>query len=78
MKTPENVAPLVEEYRTLFAESDASTLDSLELILVNQADWTTEAASHLIYLARAYGFFMLRNALAISLVLDCEDGDLGF
>jgi hypothetical protein len=29
-------------------------------------------------LARDYGSFMLRNALAISLALDIEDGELGF
>ena len=36
------------------------------------------ALSHLLGLASAYGSFMLRNALAISLALGIEDGELGF
>jgi hypothetical protein len=78
MDAREDVAGLVEEYRTLFGESETSTPDSIKRVLIKQADWTPEAASHLIELARAYGSFMLRNALAISLALDWEDGDLGF
>ena len=45
---------------------------------MDEAEWTAEAAEHLLRLATAYGSFMLRNALAISLVLDIEDGELGF
>ena len=47
-------------------------------MLVKEAEWTPEAAADLLRPARDYGSFMLRNALAISLALDIEDGELGF
>jgi len=78
MSTAENVAGLVEEYRALFDGVVRNRRGPLKNILVHEAEWTPEAASHLLLLARAYGSFMLRNALAISLVLDIEDGALGF
>ena len=75
MNTPHDVSNLVEEYRDLFEGVDA---DSLEDTLTREAEWTPEAAEHLLQLATAYGSFMLRNALAIALALDAEDGELGF
>ncbi len=78
MNTPEDVTTLVDEYRTLFEDLAGDGHASLESILTYEAEWTPEAASHLLLLARAYGSFMLRNALAISLALDIEDGELGF
>jgi len=75
MNTPQDVSNLVEEYRNLFEGVDA---DSLEDTLTREAEWTPEAAEHLLQLATAYGSFMLRNALAIALALDAEDGELGF
>jgi len=78
MYTPENVTMLVEEYRDLFDDVGSDALYSLEEALTHAADWTPEAAEHLLRLATAYGSFMLRNALAISLALDIEDGELGF
>lgn len=78
MNAAQNVADLVEEYDTLFQEVRGRSTDSLERKLVRDADWTPEAAAHLLRLARDYGSFMLRNALAVSLALDIEDGELGF
>ena len=52
--------------------------EALKRVLTKDADWTSEAASRLLELAETYGSFMLRNALAISLVLGIEDGELGF
>jgi len=78
MNTPKNVTGLVDEYRTLFEGLADKGRDSLEDALTHEADWTPAAASHLLDLARAYGSFMLRNALAISLALGTEDGELGF
>jgi hypothetical protein len=78
MDTADNVAGLAEEYRTLFEEADSESSDSLEETLTRDAEWTPEAAAHLLRLATNYGSFMLRNALAISLALDIEDGELGF
>jgi hypothetical protein len=78
MRTPENVASRVEEYRTLFSDATDESPESIEHVLATEAEWTPEAASHLVRLAKAYGSFMLRNALAISLALDIEDGEFGF
>ncbi len=73
-----NVAGLVSEYRTLFHNTPESTPDAIEDLLIQQADWTPDAAQQLRYLAQHYGAFMLRNALAVALALDIEDGDAGF
>ncbi len=78
MYVPHDVSNLVEEYHDLFEGANADASDSLEKILIHEAEWTPEAAEHLLELATAYGSFMLRNALAISLALDIEDGELGF
>lgn len=78
MNAAENIGGLVDEYQTLFADADANSEELLETTLVHEAEWTPEAAAHLLRLARNYGSFMLRNALAISLALDIEDGELGF
>jgi hypothetical protein len=78
MNTREDVSGLVEEYRTLFEGSRHADSESVINVLTHEAEWTPEAASHLLLLAKTYGSFMLRNALAISLALDIEDGELGF
>jgi hypothetical protein len=78
MNVPHDVSNLVAEYRGLFDDVGNDTLDSLEKALMDEAEWTAEAAEHLLRLATEYGSFMLRNALAISLALDIEDGELGF
>lgn len=72
-----DVGPLVEEYRTLLADIDHVSPASLGDVLIQKAGWTSEGAAHLAQLARGYGAFVLRNALALSLVLGVEDGDLG-
>lgn len=42
------------------------------------AEWSVTAAHELLTLADNYGAFMLRNALAIAVVLGKEDGADGF
>ena len=78
MENMENVAMLVEEYRSGLSGIGIEDVESLERALQEAGDWTPIASVHLIALARNYGSFMLRNALAISIALDIEDGDLGF
>ncbi len=84
MTAPENVELLVEEYRSLLHEaleekSDFSGNDDhIRNMLERDGDWTPQAAEHLLAMANNYGSFMLRNALALSLVLGIEDGELGF
>jgi hypothetical protein len=50
----------------------------VEAKLHNEMDWTQDGAEHVTSLARDYGAFVLRNALALSLSLGIEDGDLGY
>ncbi len=51
---------------------------NLVLTLCRRHDWTNQGAEAIVYLADEYGAFMLRNALALAIVLDNEDGDLDF
>lgn len=81
---PASVHSLRDEYKTL-AESLANAgaheqnfdwsdvMDSLHA----QSDWTASGAEHVTVLARQYGSFILRNALALALALEIEDGELG-
>jgi len=46
--------------------------------LCRSHDWTDNGARAVVSLANNYGAFMLRNALALAIVLDKEDGELGF
>jgi hypothetical protein len=45
---------------------------------VVSADWSLSAAREILRLVENYGAFMLRNALAIAVVLAKEDGSEGF
>jgi hypothetical protein len=73
----------VSEYRALvlpFKGSEADRLDADRVVrdLSRSLDWTEEGAQTIVLLATKYGAFMLRNALALAVALDKEDGDLGF
>ncbi len=72
------VSSLTDEYRALFDGLDFGDTVSLEQRLIGGAEWTPQAAAHLLQLAHNYGSFMLRSALAISLALKIDDGNLGF
>jgi hypothetical protein len=78
MNTQENVTLLADEYRCLIAAAKGTSAEALIKALAKKADWTPQAAEHLLQLANDYGSFMLRNALALSLALNVEDGELGF
>lgn len=41
-------------------------------------DWTIEGAEEVTKLAREYGGFMLRNALAVAKVMGIEDGEFDY
>jgi hypothetical protein len=81
-----NVALLADEYKTLVMEAGARGAwerpedpdAGLREALIRSGDWTPSAAEALTYLARKYGVFMLRNALALASALGTEDGSLGF
>jgi hypothetical protein len=53
-------------------------LDQLTRALCKDHYWTDSGAHAIVALANDYGAFMLRNALALAVVLDKEDGNLGF
>ena len=82
--TDANMQLLVDEYRTLVAEAglDRRRLTvnrqrRLTQLLATEAEWTPRAAGHLVSLARNYGSFVLRNALALAEAMDIEDGSAG-
>jgi hypothetical protein len=52
--------------------------EQLARSLCKDHDWTDRGARTIISLANEYGAFMLRNALALAIVLDKEDGELEF
>jgi hypothetical protein len=78
MYTPENVIPLIEEYQTILNENNTTSKDIIVNALVRECEWSTPAAEHLHRLVKDNGAFMLRNALALSIALRVEDGELGF
>jgi hypothetical protein len=80
-----SVAGLVDEYRTMLAELAGRDWDVQEVEwdriaarISAEGDWTGEGAGQLLALARDYGSFFLRNALALAVALRIEDGELGF
>jgi hypothetical protein len=81
--TAKNVTGLVEEYEDLTDRFGGqicalnSQEDEIVAMLVKDHDWTEDGARKLITCVRQYGAFALRNALAIAIALDCEDGTLG-
>ena len=84
MSEGEYVDSLVNEYASLLhrrTTNDAQTQnDEVGVVedLVVSADWSMPAAHELMRLADRYGAFMLRNALAVAVVLGKEDGTEGF
>ena len=79
-----DVQGLVEEYREHMAllSADRGSNSRIEWgqlvgLLCECAEWTYPGAEHVVKLARDYGTFMLRNALALAIAAELEDGELG-
>lgn len=76
---------LVDEYRTLAVEATTSGgvqdgdagLDKVAAWLAGHGEWTPRAATELARLVEKYGAFVLRNAAALAIALDVEDGEEG-
>lgn len=76
---------LVQEYETLMSEigkgqdikEDIDWL-AVEAKLHLEAGWTEEGSQHLVQLVQDNGSFVLRNALALALAANVEDGALNF
>ena len=73
---------VISEYRNLAAivatkSSGELSEESLVGELASSHDWTEQGAQQLVALAQQYGSFILRDALALAIALDIEDGELG-
>jgi hypothetical protein len=84
MSEGEYVDSLIVDYETLLAQkllkNSRGEYNESEILkeLVVSADWSSSAAREILRLVENYGAFMLRNALAIAVVLAKEDGSEGF
>jgi hypothetical protein len=84
MSESEYLNSLIDEYRALLASSLLRDVnceyDESEILknLTVSADWSLSGAQEILRLVKEYGTFMLRNALALAVVLDKEDGSKGF
>jgi hypothetical protein len=77
-KTLQNLQPLIDEYQAILmpqGKQPRLALDDVAIALEEEADWTGEGAQTLVLLAQHYGWFVLRNAAALAIVLDIEDGE---
>jgi hypothetical protein len=84
MSEGEYVDSLIVDYETLLTQkllkNSLGEYNASEILeeLVVSADWSLSAAREILRLVENYGAFMLRNALAIAVVLAKEDGSEGF
>lgn len=78
MNSYEKIGLFVDEYDGLFESVKDNKIDTLRDLLISKVEWSDQAASHLLQMVKDNGAFILRNALAISLALGIEDGELGF
>jgi hypothetical protein len=72
-----DVYDLVEEYEDIATEFDGILCpdeDRVAKMLHDHHDWTDNGAQVLVDLAMKYGAFILRNALALAIALNIEDG----
>jgi len=83
MNESELLGSTISEYRTLMNPEEShkgNASKPAEIIsnLIATHDWTPNGAEELVSLVNNYGIFMLSNALALAIVLNKEDGKLGF
>ncbi len=79
-ETAADVSGLVEEYEDIAAEhGEDAVLQTDEIVnkLVKDHEWTPAGAAQLMNLVEKYGTYILRNALALAIALDREDGSEG-
>lgn len=77
MTAQEDISELVVEYRALASDTNNNSAENLSEAMIRCGEWSPKAAAILISLSKNYGSFILRNALALSIALKIEDGDLG-
>ena len=83
MNETELLKSTVSEYKNLFKPAKVKVngkLDTERIVskLSKGHDWTLQGANAIVCMANEYGAFMLRNALALAIVLGKEDGNLKF
>jgi len=74
----DQIESLISEYQSTVEHFSKHDNENLAQALTQDHDWSEEGARAIIDLANNYGSFMLKNALALSIVLGKEDGDLGY
>jgi hypothetical protein len=81
---PAQLENTIQEYAELldFSQTTSPEVANLQWThiqnkLQTDAGWTNQGAKHITRLARDYGSFVLRNALALAVALDIEDGRFG-
>lgn len=72
-----DLAKLVDEYSSLVPDHGNPNWEAIEAKLIDVHDWTPKAACCLVEMTKKYGWFFLRNATALAIVCDNEDGQLG-
>jgi hypothetical protein len=79
MNPETSLSMTITEYRSILDPDTVAqqTWDSALKSLVENADWTWEGAHCLCELAECYGAFILRNATALAIVMNQEDGTIG-
>lgn len=74
----ESLASLVDSYKDLDIRDEDGNLDYDRIRTDLQAHaWTPEGAAELVHLVQEFGFFVLRNAAALAIALNVQDGDRG-
>ncbi|MFG0330041.1 MAG: hypothetical protein ACF8PN_09105 [Phycisphaerales bacterium] len=71
-----DLSGLVSEYRSLVSER--LLLSDISGELVREHNWNPRAADELIRVVNEYGSFFLRNACAVAIALNIEDGEEGY
>jgi hypothetical protein len=82
MRTTEiDIITLQAEYKSFVTSAtdkkEGVDLNKLINVLHSDGDWTITGAEALVGLAQQYGSFILKNALALAIAADIEDGELG-
>jgi hypothetical protein len=79
MNPEDSLLMTIAEYRSILDPDTVAkqSWDSAIKTLIEDADWTSEGAHCLCELAKSYGAFVLRNATALAIVMNQEDGTIG-
>jgi len=81
MTETELLESTVSEYKAVVERGGTGKhldMNGIVRSLSSTHDWTDRGARAIVSLANEYGAFMLRNALALAIALEKEDGDLEF